>query len=431
MTLDEPRRPDPDALLAEAAKAGRGRLKVFVGMAQGVGKTYEMLAQAHRRHQDGGEVLVGVVETHGPRRGSRGPARMLERDYPPGRLSTVETDPGLLEQAVVNMLENAIAYSPDSSKIEVATYEDRANMVISIEDEGPGIPQADLERILLEIRRLDEPTDRVCAGRKGRWPPPLHRQGVHRSHGRTDRRREPALRPALKTAMPAHKPRILVIDDEPQIHRFLGPALKAAGYQPLRADTAAEGLQAMAQRPPDAVVLDLRLPDIDGKQALIRARAFYEGPIVILSASHMEMDKIEALDLGADDYVEKPFHVGELLARLRAAMRHALNRAGAPAVVHAGGIEIDLIKRLVTRNGEPVHLSPREYDLLVCLASGGGKAMTHRQLLTAVWGRANAADVHHLRVIIGHLRQKLEADPAAPHTLVTEPWVGYRLMVDA
>jgi two-component system, OmpR family, KDP operon response regulator KdpE len=230
--------------------------------------------------------------------------------------------------------------------------------------------------------------------------------------------------------MPAHRPRILVVDDEPQIHRFLGPALEAAGYEPVRAETGAQALQAMAQRPPDAVVLDLGLPDIDGKQTLTRARAFYEGPILILSARDMEMEKIEALDLGADDYVEKPFHVGELLARLRVAMRHALNRAGAEPLVRAGDIEIDLVKRLVTRAGEPVRLSPREYDLLAALAGGGGKVMTHRQLLTAVWGPANAEDVQYLRVFMGHLRQKLEADPAAPKALVTEPGVGYRLLVD-
>jgi two-component system, OmpR family, KDP operon response regulator KdpE len=230
--------------------------------------------------------------------------------------------------------------------------------------------------------------------------------------------------------MSAHRPRILVIDDEPQIHRFLGPALEAAGYEPLRAETGADGLAAIASRPPDAVVLDLGLPDIDGKQALIRARAFYDGPIVILSARDMEMEKIEALDLGADDYVEKPFHVGELLARLRVAMRHALNRAGAPALIHAGDIEIDLVKRLVSRAGEPVRLSPREYDLLACLAGGGGKVLTHRQLLTAVWGPANVEDVQYLRVFVGHLRQKLEADPASPRYVVTEPGVGYRFMAD-
>jgi len=230
--------------------------------------------------------------------------------------------------------------------------------------------------------------------------------------------------------MSAHKPRILVIDDEPQIHRFLGPALEAAGYEPLRAENAADGLAAIANRAPDAVVLDLGLPDLDGKQALIRARAFYEGPIIILSARDMEMEKIQALDLGADDYVEKPFHVGELLARLRVAMRHALNREGSPALIRAGDIEIDLVKRLVSRGGQVVRLSPREYDLLARLAAGGGKVLTHRQLLTAVWGPANVEDVQYLRVFVGHLRQKLEADPASPRYVVTEPGVGYRFLAD-
>jgi len=230
--------------------------------------------------------------------------------------------------------------------------------------------------------------------------------------------------------MSAHRPRILVIDDEPQIHRFLSPALEAAGYEPIRADDAAGGLKEIAAHPPDAVILDLGLPDMDGKQALEKARAFYDGPILILSARDMEMEKIKALDLGADDYVEKPFHVGELLARLRVAMRHRLGRIGAAPVIHAGDITIDLIKRLVTRAGEPVRLSPREYDLLARLAEGGGRVLTHKQLLTAVWGPANADDVQYLRVFIGHLRQKLEPDPAAPRHLVTEAGVGYRFVGD-
>jgi two-component system KDP operon response regulator KdpE len=230
--------------------------------------------------------------------------------------------------------------------------------------------------------------------------------------------------------MPAHRPRILVIDDEPQIHRFLSPALDAAGYEPIRADTGGAGLSAIAQRPPDAVILDLGLPDIDGKDVLLRARAFYDGPILILSARDMEMEKIEALDQGADDYVQKPFHIGELLARLRVAMRHKLVRVGAAPVIKAGSIEIDLVQRRVLRAGEAVRLSPREYDLLSSLAEGGGKVMTHKQLLTAVWGPANAEDVQYLRVFVGHLRQKLEADPAAPRVIVTEPGVGYRFMGD-
>jgi len=232
----------------------------------------------------------------------------------------------------------------------------------------------------------------------------------------------------MSTHSSAHRPRILVIDDEPQIHRFLGPALDAAGYEPVRANTGAEGLRLIAHRPPDAVMLDLGLPDMDGKEALEKARSFYEGPILILSARDRELEKIEALDRGADDYVEKPFGVGELLARLRVALRHRLNRLGVQTVVHAGNVEIDLIKRMVVRGGTAVHLSPREYDLLACLAEGAGKVLTQTQLLTAIWGPAYVENVQYLRVFIGHLRQKLEADPSAPRLIVTEPGVGYRFM---
>src|SRR5882757_8647865 len=226
--------------------------------------------------------------------------------------------------------------------------------------------------------------------------------------------------------MSAHRPRILVIDDEPQIHRFLGPALDAAGYEPVRADTAADGLREIARRPPEAVVLDLGLPDMDGKTALVQARAFYDGPILILSARDRELEKIEALDLGADDYLEKPFGVGELLARLRVSLRHRLQREGAPPIIRSGDLEIDLIKRLVSRDGEPVRLSPKEYDILAKLAEGGGKVLTHRQLLTAVWGPAHAEDVQYLRVFVGQLRQKLEEDAAHPRLILTELGVGYR-----
>ncbi len=228
--------------------------------------------------------------------------------------------------------------------------------------------------------------------------------------------------------MSAHKPRILVIDDEPQIHRFLGPALDAAGYEPVRADTAADGLREIARKPPDVVVLDLGLPDMDGKQALEKARAFYKGPIIILSARDRETEKIDALDMGADDYVEKPFGVGELLARIRAALRHKLQDVGAEPIVTAGDLTIDLIKRLVTRSGVPIRVSPREYDLLAQLVGGGGKVVTHRQLLTAVWGPAHEQDVQYLRVFVGQLRQKIEKDPAQPVLILTEPGVGYRWM---
>jgi two-component system KDP operon response regulator KdpE len=220
--------------------------------------------------------------------------------------------------------------------------------------------------------------------------------------------------------------RILVIDDEPQIHRFLGPALDAAGYEPLRADSGQEGLRGIALWSPDAVVLDLGLPDMDGKEVLTKARAFYDGPILILSARDREIEKIEALDRGANDYVEKPFGVGELLARLRAAIRHSARAPTPSGPIRAGDVEIDLEMRLVTRDGAAVKLSPKEYDLLARLAIGAGKVLTHKELLVAVWGAAHAHDTQYLRVFVGQLRQKLEDDPASPKIILTEPGVGYR-----
>ncbi len=227
--------------------------------------------------------------------------------------------------------------------------------------------------------------------------------------------------------MSALRPQILVIDDEPQIHRFLSPALDAAGYDAKRADSGQEGLRGIALWSPDAVVLDLGLPDMDGKEVLRRAREFYEGPIIVLSARDKEAEKIAALDLGASDYVEKPFGVGELLARIRAGLRQGALRPVASGVVTAGDVSIDLDRRLVTRGEVRLRLRPKEYDVLAHLARNVGKVVTHTDLLTAIWGRAHADDIQYLRVVIGHLRQKIETDPAQPTVLLTEPGVGYRL----
>jgi two-component system KDP operon response regulator KdpE len=226
-------------------------------------------------------------------------------------------------------------------------------------------------------------------------------------------------------------PRVLVIDDEPQIHRFLRAALQADGFEPLRADTGAEGLREIARTAPDAVVLDLGLPDMDGKEVLTKAREFYHEPIIILSARDREMEKIEALDLGANDYVEKPFSVGELLARLRAALRQRSHAAEPPpTIIKTGPLTIDLPRRFVTRGDEAVHLSPKEYDLLAKLALNAGKVMQHRDLLIAVWGPAHVDDTQYLRVFIGQLRQKIENDPAEPQIILTEPGIGYRFVTD-
>ena len=219
--------------------------------------------------------------------------------------------------------------------------------------------------------------------------------------------------------------RILVVDDEPQIHRFLGPALEAAGYEPMLALTGGEGLGLLATRSPDALILDLGLPDMDGKEALQRARAFYAGPVLILSARDREREKIEALDLGADDYVQKPFAVGELLARLRAAMRNKLTRQGQPVVVRAHDLEIDLLNRTVKRGGQWVKLTRREYEVLAQLVQAAGRVVTHSQLLVHTWGPAHADDTPYIRIVMQHLRQKLEDDPANPRLLLTAVSSGY------
>ncbi len=181
-----------------------------------------------------------------------------------------------------------------------------------------------------------------------------------------------------------------------------------------------------ANAAPDLIILDLGLPDMDGKDVLTQARQFTQAPILILSARERETEKIAALDLGADDYVEKPFAIGELLARLRAALRHAKGAASRKTRVEVDGLVIDMDRRLVTREGAAVKLTPREYDLLCALALNPGRVMTHGQILTAVWGPAHKDDTQYLRVFVGQLRAKIESDPSAPSIIRTEPGIGYR-----
>ena len=221
-------------------------------------------------------------------------------------------------------------------------------------------------------------------------------------------------------------PRVLIVDDEPQILRFLRPALEASGYQVLHAASGHEALRLIANSAPDLIVLDLGLPDMDGKDVIERARSFAAAPIVVLSARDREAEKIAALDLGADDYVEKPFAIGELLARLRVALRHSRGGTEERKVLQSDGLVIDLERRLVSREGRPIKLTPREYELLTLLAQNAGRVMTHGQILTAVWGPAHKDDVQYLRVFCGRLRAKVERDPADPLLIKTESGVGYR-----
>jgi two-component system KDP operon response regulator KdpE len=228
--------------------------------------------------------------------------------------------------------------------------------------------------------------------------------------------------PALSTS----KTVVLVVDDEPQIQRFLKPSLEAAGYMPVMAAAGAEALRLIATRAPDVVVLDLGLPDMDGKDVIRGVREWSQVPIIVLSARDREGEKIAALDLGADDYVSKPFGIGELMARIRTLLRHRSREEGETTVFESGGLIIDTLAHTVTRDGEALRLTPKEYDVLRLLVRNAGRVMTHRQILQAVWGPANVEDTQYLRVFVGRLRQKIEADPSEPQLIVTEPGVGYR-----
>lgn len=227
--------------------------------------------------------------------------------------------------------------------------------------------------------------------------------------------------------MTAKGARVLIIDDESPIRRLLKVALEAHGYEVAEAASGQQGLQQAALLHPDLIILDLGLPDLDGLEVVKRLREWSQVPIIILSVREQENDKINALDAGADDYVTKPFGMGELLARMRTALRHAAKTENEP-VLTFGDLTIDLAHRLVTVEGREVKLTPTEYELLKNLALNAGRVMTHRQLLRTIWGPGYQEEAHYLRVYIGQLRRKIETDPTRPRYIITEPGVGYRLV---
>ena len=226
-------------------------------------------------------------------------------------------------------------------------------------------------------------------------------------------------------------PAIVLIEDEPQIRRFLRASLASQGYRLYEAASGEDGLVEAATRQPDVVIIDLGLPDLDGLDVIRRIREWSRVPIIVLSARSAEAGKVAALEAGADDYVERPFRVGELLGRLRVSLQRRLARRPArPDVVHAEGVTIDLKRRLVTRGGEPIHLSPKEYELLAALAGADGRVLTHGEILAMIRGRGHGDDHPYLRVMVGQLRQRIEVDPSSPRLVLTEPGVGYRFLTD-
>jgi len=232
--------------------------------------------------------------------------------------------------------------------------------------------------------------------------------------------------------MAATLPRVLLVEDELPIRKFVRAALTGAEYQVDETGTAQQALQHAAQVPPDVVILDLGLPDMDGQQVIQRLREWLTAPIIVLSARNQDQEKIQALDSGADDYLTKPFSTGELLARIRVALRHA-NRGsgdGANAIFETGELKVDLSTRHVYVSDREVHLTPIEYKLLMSLIHYAGKVLTHRQLLKEVWGPDQVQETHYLRVFMANLRRKLENDPARPRYLLTEQGIGYRLAIE-
>jgi two-component system, OmpR family, KDP operon response regulator KdpE len=227
-------------------------------------------------------------------------------------------------------------------------------------------------------------------------------------------------------------PLVVIVDDEPEIRRFLRATLTSNGFRVSETANAAQGMETIAAQRPDLVVLDLGLPDRDGVDLLRELREWSRVPVVVLSVRDREHDKVAALDAGADDYLTKPFGVGELLARVRVALRHAAQagRGQVEPVFSVGDLRVDLVRRQVAVGATEVHMTPLEYKLLALLVKHAGKVVTHRQLLRDVWGPEYGDENHYLRVYMAQLRHKLEADPARPRYLRTEPGVGYRLMTD-
>ena len=227
-------------------------------------------------------------------------------------------------------------------------------------------------------------------------------------------------------------PVVILIEDEPQIRRFLRATLTGQGYRLFEAPTGADGLVEVGSRQPDVVIIDLGLPDMDGVEVIRRLREWTAVPIIVLSARGQERDKMTALDAGADDYVSKPFGAGELLARIRVALRHTAgaSREADEAAFKVGELQVDLLRRKVVVGCTEVRLTLTEYKLLTTLIRHAGKVVTHGQLLREVWGPAHTDQAHYVRIYMAHLRHKLEAEPARPRYLLTEPGVGYRLAAD-
>ena len=332
---------------------------------------------------------------------------------------------------LANLIENALKFSPPDASVHVRITATRSEAIVRVVDQGPGLGEGELERVFDAFHRGSGQ-----AGGGAGLGLAIARGFAEANGGRVWAESRPGQGATFALALPAvERPRrvacvsgqrILVVDDEPQILRALGTTLRGAGYTVETAATAEGALAAAAAHPPEAVILDLVLPDGSGIDVCRELRTWTDVPVVILSAVGEEREKVAALDAGADDYVTKPFGVDELLARLRAALRRVT--PSAEPVIELGALRIDVAERIVSADGERVKLSPHEFDLLRVLAQNQGKLLTHKMLLREVWGPAYQVEAHYLHVYVSHLRRKIEPDPSSPRYLLTEPGAGYRLV---
>ena len=351
----------------------------------------------------------------------------------------VKADPVLLEQVLFNVLDNAAKYAPEGTAIQIDVWTDFDRVMLQVRDEGPGIPSADLERIFDKFYRANK-ADHVRAGTGLGLPISrgfieimggtitaanrLDRSGAVFSISLPTGSDSDSAGPRSMSAPPL---KVLVIDDEPPIRKLLRMGLATQGYQVIDAPNAKIALEQMAQKP-DFVILDLGLPDMQGLDLLRALREQNEAvPIVVLSSRADESAKVQALDFGADDYVTKPFGINELLARIRAAVRHQLQSHGERPIFRVGELSVDLVRRIVKVGEQDVKLSPKEYDLLRLFVQHAGKVLTHNFLLRELWGPS--ADSQYVRVYVRQLRQKIEEHPDSPEYILTETGVGYRLRV--
>ena len=362
--------------------------------------------------------------------------RKTEVAIPPD-LPMLRVDPVLFEQVLFNLLDNAAKYAPEGSLVRIQAWTDDGWVVLQVMDEGPGIPAEDLERVFdtfYRVRKGDQVTAGTGLGLSISRGFIEAMGGTITAERRADRSGAiftirmpiPKETPDPEEFMTNSNVKILIVDDEAPIRKLLRVGLSTQDYNVSEAQSARTAIEQVGITQPDLILLDLGLPDMSGHELLRRWRdEGAELPVVILSSRTDEKGIVEALELGADDYVTKPFGMNELVARIRVALRHRLQQQGERPIFETGGLSVDLVKRIVKVDGKEVKLSPKEYEILRVLVQHAGKALTHRFLLARVWG--DTTDVQYLRVYVRQLRQKIERLPDQPQYITTETGVGYRL----